>query len=125
MQINPSLAFKNNKNNTPSSSISSSVSTSSPGLPSTALISALASLGRLKLVLLLLLDAVLADLADEARPALLSDVLREDGPDVSAPVGDNDLGEDDKYSIGECTCPPRSSDGISVIRSVRSHIMNN
>lgn len=64
-------------------------------------------------MLLLLLEAVLADLPDEARPALLSDVLREDGPDVSAPVGDTDRGEDDKYSIGEGMRPPRSSDGIS------------
>lgn len=63
---------------------------------------------------MLLLDPVLADLLlDEGRPVLLSDVLREDGPDVSAPVGDTDRGEDDKYSIGEDMCPPRSSDGIS------------
>lgn len=73
---------------------------------------------------MLLLDPVLADLPDEARPALLREVLREDRLDVSAPVGDTDRGEDDKYSIGEGTRPPRSSDGISVIYSFRSHVMN-
>jgi hypothetical protein len=72
------------------------------------------------LKLVLLLDPVLADLLlDEGRPVLLSDVLREDGPDVSAPVGDTDRGEDDKYSIGEDMCPPRSSDGISVTYNIR------
>jgi hypothetical protein len=50
---------------------------------------------------------------------LLSDVLREDGPDGSAPVGDTDHGEDDKYSIGEDMCPHKSSGGISVTYNVR------
>jgi len=62
------------------------------------------------------LDAVLADLLEGGCPMLLSEVLRDDGPDVSAPVGDTDRGEDVIYSIGEGTRPlPRSSDGISII----------
>lgn len=79
-----------------------------------ALISPLASLGRLKLVLRL--DAVLPDLPEAGRPALLSDVLREDGPDVSAPVGDTDRGEEVTYSVGEDMWPSRSNDGISAIK---------
>lgn len=62
---------------------------------------------------MLRLDPVLADLPEAARPTLLSEVLREDGPDVSAPVGEADRGEEVVYSIGEDASPPRSSDGIS------------
>lgn len=63
---------------------------------------------------MLRLDAVLPDLPDGVRPMLLSEVLREDGPDVSAHVGDTDRGEDDTYSIGEDMRPlPRSRHGIS------------
>lgn len=65
---------------------------------------------------MLRLDPVLADLPEAPRPKLLSEVLREDGPDVSAPVGEADRGEEVVYSIGEeGASPPRSSDGISAI----------
>jgi hypothetical protein len=69
------------------------------------------------------LDAVLPDLPDAGRPALLSEVLREDGPDVSAPVGDTDRGEEVTYSIpivDECALLPKSSDGISGIKVLPS-----
>lgn len=65
---------------------------------------------------MLRLDAVLGDLLEEDRPTLLSDVLREDGPDVSAPVGDTDRGGEDVYSVGEGMRSPKSSDGISVMK---------
>lgn len=72
-----------------SSSISSSNSTSSPVSRPSALISRRASLGRLKLVLLL--DVPLPGLpADADLPALEMEVRREDGPEVSAPVGESE-----------------------------------
>ena len=73
--------------NSHSSLISSSTSTSPPGDPPSALIALRASFGRLKLVLLL--DAPLPERADMAVPGRLlpeSEVRRDDGPDVSAPV---------------------------------------
>lgn len=83
-----------------SSSISSSTSTSSPGDLESARIELRASLGRLKLVLLL--EVTLAERPDmevPGRPLLEIDVRRDEGPEVSAPVGETDIVGEFGWSI--------------------------
>ncbi len=77
-----------------SSSISSSNSTSPPGDLESALITLRASLGRLKLVLRLEVPER-TDIDVPGRPPLLdTDVRRDEGPDVFAPVDDADIAGD-------------------------------
>lgn len=77
-----------------SSSISSSNSTSPPGDLESALMKLRASLGRLKLVLRLEVPER-TDMDVPGRPPLLdTDVRRDEGPDVLAPVDDAEIAGD-------------------------------
>ena len=87
--------------------MTSSPSTSSPAESPGARTSLLESLGKLKLVLRLELE--LADLPD-GLPLLEKDVLRDDCPDVSAPVGEGGSSGDCGGDSYRC---PSSRLGIS------------
>lgn len=111
------LKHQNSHGHLPSGSISSPSSTSSPApSPEPGLISLIEeSLGRLKLVLRL--ELVLADRPDPGGPLLEIEVLRDDGPDVSAPVDETgDCGGGDSAK-----CPVRLSWGISKLNSIHCH----
>ena len=65
---------------------------------------------------MLLLELLLPGRPDEGGlPMLESDVRREDGPDVSASVGDGNVGE---FGLLQCVkCPLKSRFGISTMNN--------